>query len=215
MLNDTTSPWVHSVSPSTEARPHAMGFCSSLGPRLRMRQVSYGDVEASIPADYKTRVNVDFMKFGVSGGRPRLRPIAPIPLSPITRFCGGWQRRPHCVGGCRRFRCELQQRQILAGLVGGASPPPSPCRGLRVVHSRVCVDAEYRYGVHLPRVPQAHLQPVHHQRGWVHQHARSCLARWRRRLQQFLPHAVLAGRRGRSEAEERPANGRGCHRPMR
>jgi hypothetical protein len=126
MLNDTTSPWVHSVSPSTEARPHAMGFCSSLGPRLRMRQVSYGDVEASIPADYKTRVNVDFMKFGVSGGRPRLRPIAPIPLSPITRFCGGWQRRPHCVGGCRRFRCELQQRQILAGLVGGASPPPVP-----------------------------------------------------------------------------------------
>ncbi|EDQ87539.1 uncharacterized protein MONBRDRAFT_37973 [Monosiga brevicollis MX1] len=40
-LNDTKSPWVHSVS--------------------------YGDVESSIDDSYKTRVNDDFMKFGVSG----------------------------------------------------------------------------------------------------------------------------------------------------
>ncbi|EGD77536.1 hypothetical protein PTSG_08634 [Salpingoeca rosetta] len=40
-LNDTSSPWVHSVS--------------------------YGDVEASIPLDYKQRVNTEFMKFGATG----------------------------------------------------------------------------------------------------------------------------------------------------
>ena len=40
-INDTTSPWVHSVS--------------------------YGDYEMSIPADYQNRTDNEFMKFGVSG----------------------------------------------------------------------------------------------------------------------------------------------------
>ena len=39
--NTTDSPWVHSVS--------------------------YGDVESSIPDSFKTRVNIEFQKFGVSG----------------------------------------------------------------------------------------------------------------------------------------------------
>ena len=40
-VNDTESPWVHSVS--------------------------YGDYEVSIPTDYQTRVDNEFMKFGISG----------------------------------------------------------------------------------------------------------------------------------------------------
>ena len=47
-INDTTSPYVHSVS--------------------------YGDVETSIPIDYKTRVDLEFQKFGVLG-----------PFSPLAR----------------------------------------------------------------------------------------------------------------------------------
>lgn len=40
-INDTSSPWVHSVS--------------------------YGDYEVSIPVDYQTRTDMEFMKFGISG----------------------------------------------------------------------------------------------------------------------------------------------------
>ena len=40
-INDTSSPWVHSVS--------------------------YGDYEMSIPVDYQNRTDIEFMKFGVSG----------------------------------------------------------------------------------------------------------------------------------------------------
>ena len=40
-VNDTTSPWVHSIS--------------------------YGDYEVSIPADYQNRSDIEFMKFGISG----------------------------------------------------------------------------------------------------------------------------------------------------
>lgn len=40
-VNDTTSPWVHSLS--------------------------YGDYEVSIPADYQSRSDMEFMKFGISG----------------------------------------------------------------------------------------------------------------------------------------------------
>ena len=40
-INDTSSPWVHSIS--------------------------YGDYETSIPTDYQNRTDIEFMKFGVSG----------------------------------------------------------------------------------------------------------------------------------------------------
>ena len=40
-INDTSSPWVHSVS--------------------------YGDYEVSIPVDYQSRTDMEFMKFGISG----------------------------------------------------------------------------------------------------------------------------------------------------
>ena len=40
-VNDTESPWVHSVS--------------------------YGDYEVSIPTDYQVRTDNEFMKFGISG----------------------------------------------------------------------------------------------------------------------------------------------------
>ena len=40
-VNDTASPWVHSVS--------------------------YGDCEVSIPTDYQSRTDMEFMKFGISG----------------------------------------------------------------------------------------------------------------------------------------------------
>lgn len=48
-INDTTSPWVHSVS--------------------------YGDDESSITIDYKTRVDQEFQKFGVLGKVPAVKGI--------------------------------------------------------------------------------------------------------------------------------------------
>eukprot|EP00043_Microstomoeca_roanoka_P006556 m.63816 g.63816 ORF g.63816 m.63816 type:complete len:520 (-) comp13465_c2_seq1:1416-2975(-) len=118
-LNDTTSPWVHSVS--------------------------YGDVESSIDDSYKTRVNTEFMKFGATGrtvliaagdsgvscDNNKFSPDWPT-SSPYATSVGGTESDDQTVwssggGGFSNSyeQPQYQQAAVAAYLNGGKAPSSS------------------------------------------------------------------------------------------
>ena len=115
-INDTSSPWVHSVS--------------------------YGDYEVSIPTNYQNRTDIEFMKFGVSGRsilvasgdegvhckKNKYTPVWPTCSPYITSVGGTTSLTEVWIDGGGGFSDtfpmpEYQREAVEAYLASGKAPP--------------------------------------------------------------------------------------------